>query len=73
MIYGAATYNQCMKRDDELNEDSESDARDSDADEDSRNDDDDDKNGLPSAGNRGERPDNLRQRSDWFQKRTGRR
>ncbi len=36
-----------------------------------RNDDDDDQ--LTPAEKIGERPDNLRRRSDWFQKRTGKR
>jgi hypothetical protein len=59
------------KADDELNKNPESDASDSDDNEESRDRNAVDENDLPPAGNRGERADNLRRRSDWFQKRTG--
>lgn len=67
-----ATYNQSMKKaDDELSENSETGGKDSNADEDSRDQSQSNQDDLPPAGNRGEPDDNLRRRSDWFQKRTG--
>jgi hypothetical protein len=60
-----------MKNDDkELNENSENDARSS-ADDAPRDQKKDGENDLPPAEKLGERPDNLRRRSEWFQKRTG--